>query len=90
MTHLEIMERGLDATYALYMNEYTKQGYQPEDLENGAHEFSAMALISTMNGPSRFYTRQNNLRYEMAAIGADGIKNELLKNVVNVDRKSVV
>ena len=91
MSNLEIMEKASSFTTGAYMNAYYKEvsngNISYNDLENMAINYSANAIIKTMysaDGMCNDYTRQGNLRFDMAGIGVDGIKNELLKNVVNV------
>lgn len=91
MTNLEIMEKAASFTTGAYMNAYYKEVSSGNitygDLESLAIKYSGNAIIKTLyspNGMCSDYTRQDNLRFDMAGIGADGIKNELLKNVVNV------
>ncbi len=91
MSNLEIMDRATSFTTGAYMRAYyhevqeSKITYQ--ELEQLALDYSAGALQKVMyasDGMCNDYTRQGNLRYDMAAVGTDGIKNELLKNIVNV------
>lgn len=48
-----------------------------------------MDVMFCPSGMSNAYTREGNLRINMASIGAYGLKNELLKNAVNVARYNV-
>ena len=93
MSNLEIMDRATSFTTGSYMKEYyhnvqnSKMSYN--DLATAALNYSAGALQNIMDQDKRqewlrAYTRQGNLRYDLSAIDIDGIKNELLKNVVNV------
>lgn len=86
MTNLETMEKGCYYTRTSYMNAYYNQ-LTSSELDSQSIEYSAISLYNVLNSPDgmcNHYTRQGNLRYDMAALGKDSIKNELLKNVVNV------
>ena len=93
MSNLETLEKATSFTTGKYMQEYypnvqnSRMSYN--DLERVALNYSADALQNIMDPNKRqewlrAYTRQGNLRYELSAMDMDGIKNELLKNVVNV------
>ena len=91
MNNLDIMDRATSFTTGAYMRAYYHEVQESKitylELEQLALDYSANALQKVMyasDGMCNDYTRQGNLRYEMASIGADGIKNELLKNIVNV------
>ena len=91
-TNLEIMNAGIDYTTHKY-NEAFKDSMSQPKLELNADIYSAEAMIRVINatdGVCNDYTRQNNLRYEMASLGKDAIKNELLKNIVNVATYQVI
>lgn len=86
MTNLETMEKGVDFTRKAYVNYYAGK-IDPEDVSRGADQYSAEALykvLTSETGMCSSYTRKGNLRYDMAGLGKDAIKNELLKNIVNV------
>ena len=54
---------------------------------NKANLYSAQAIygvLSSLDGMCNKYTRRDDLRYQMASLGKDAIKNELLKNVSTV------
>lgn len=92
MTNLDIMNFGITDTTHRYMEAY-RNSMSPIELEQKAAEYSGGALykvVTSQDGMCSDYTRRNNLRYEMAALGKDAIKNELLKNVVNVATYQVV
>jgi len=85
MTNLEIMDRGVFYTWNAYMN--AKQGTMSnEAIDVRAVDYSAQCLYNVINKPDSYamYTRTDNLRKDMASLTPDAIKNELLKNVVNV------
>lgn len=91
MTNLEIMEKATSFTTGAYMNAFYKKVENGEmdyyDLERNAIEYSATAIRKVLyasDGMCNDYTRNGNLRYDMASIGGDAIKKELLKNIVNV------
>jgi hypothetical protein len=97
MTNLETMEKGLNYTKQAWMDAYypnVTAGITTEvELENDALAYSANALYQTVmapNGMCNNYTRKDNLRFDMAALGKDAIKNELLKNIVNVATYQIV
>lgn len=97
MTNLETMEKGLNYTKQAWMDAYypnVTAGITTEtELENDALSYSANALYKTVmspNGMCNNYTRQDNLRFDMAALGKDAIKHELLKNIVNVASYQIV
>ena len=86
MTNLETMEKGCYYTRTSYMNAYYNQLTSAE-LDSQSIEYSALSLYNVLNsqdGMCNNYTRQGNLRYDMAELGKDSIKNELLKNIINV------
>ena len=87
MSNLETMERGIDYTRYRYMNEMNDK-MSPFELERHAVEYSSQVLFKVLSDPEgtlcNGYTRQGNLRQDMANLTHDSIKNELLKNVVNV------
>lgn len=86
MTNLETMDRGIHYTTHAYMVAY-QSTMSSSELSEKAAVYSAQSLykvLSSENGMCNDYTRQGNLRYDMASLGKDAIKNELLKNVVNV------
>lgn len=86
MTNLEIMNLGITDTTNRYMEAY-QSTMSPSELDEKSAAYSAQALYKVINSPDGLcndYTRKNNLRYDMAALGKDAIKNELLKNIVNV------
>ena len=92
MTNLDIMNLGVINTTNRYMEAYQYR-MSPEELEQKSAEYSGLALYKVINSPDGMcndYTRQNNLRYEMAALGKDAIKNELLKNMVNVATYQII
>ena len=92
MTNLETMNFGITDTTHRYMEAY-QHSMSPAELEQKAAEYSGLALYKVINSPDGMcndYTRKNNLRYDMAALGKDAIKNELLKNIVNVATYQVV
>lgn len=87
MTNLETMERGIDYTRYRYMNEMNSR-LSPFELDKHAVEYSGQVLFKVLNDPEgtlcNGYTRQGNLRQDMASLTHDSIKTELLKNIVNV------
>lgn len=86
MTNLEIMEKGCYYTKTAYMNAYHDK-LSSADLDAQSVSYSAQSLYKVLESPDGIcndYTRQGNLRYDMAGLGKDSIKNELLKNIVNV------
>ena len=86
MTNLEVMNIGITDTTNRYMEAY-QNNMTPSELDAKSAAYSAQALYKVLISPDGMcndYTRKNNLRYEMAALGKDAIKNELLKNIVNV------
>lgn len=86
MTNLEIMQRGVAYTTNAYMNAYSSK-MSSQELDYNAAMYSAQALYNVLNAPNGMcanYTRQGNLRYDLAGLGKDSIKNELLKNIINV------
>lgn len=92
MTNLEVMNFGITDTTHRYMEAY-QHSMSPAELDEKSAAYSAQALYKVINSPDGMcndYTRKNNLRYEMAALGKDAIKNELLKNIVNVATYQVV
>jgi len=92
MTNLEVMNFGITDTTHRYMEAY-QHSMTPSELDEKSAAYSAQALYKVINSPDGMcndYTRKNNLRYEMAALGKDAIKNELLKNIVNVATYQVV
>lgn len=92
MTNLDIMNLGVINTTNRYMEAYQYR-MSPEEIEQKSAEYSGLALYKVINSPDGMcndYTRQNNLRYEMAALGKDAIKNELLKNMVNVATYQII
>ncbi len=91
MSNLEVLDRATSFTTGAYMKAYYKEVEKGivsyNDLEKVAIYYSASSLMKVMysnDGICNNYTRKDNLRYDVSAIGTDGIKNELLKNVVNV------
>ena len=91
MSNLEIMDKAVTFTTGAYIKAYydhVKKGRIPlSDLDKAAIDYSGSALMRVLNSPDGMcndYTRKGNLRYDIASIGEIGIKNELLKNVVNV------
>lgn len=91
MTNLELMEKATSFTMGAYMNTYYKNvengSMDYNTLERNAVSYSGSALMNVLyssDGMCTDYTRKDNLRYDMAALGGDAIKNELLKNIVNV------
>lgn len=91
MTNLEVMDRAVSYTSGVWMNAYYNQvqtgAISYGALEEQANEYSAQVLFKVLNSPDGMcndYTRTDNLRYDMANLGGDSIKTELLKNVVNV------
>lgn len=91
MTNLELMEKATSFTTGAYMNAYYKDVESGKidysNLERQAINYSATALQKVLyasDGMCKDYTRQDNLRSDMAQLGGDAIKNELLKNIVNV------
>lgn len=92
MTNLEIMNFGITSTTNRYMEAY-QHNMTPSELDVKSAAYSAQALYKVINAPDGMcndYTRKNNLRFEMASLGKDAIKNELLKNVVNVATYQVI
>lgn len=95
MSNLEIMDKAVAFTNEYYIEHCLsdKSTISLERAKEDVVNYSAKALISVIsssNGMSKAYTREENLRFDMASIGPDGIKNELLKNVVNVARYNIV
>lgn len=91
MNSLEIMEKATSYTMGKYMNTYynvaTEKHISYSELEKRAIDFSGKALMKVLyasDGMCKDYTREGNLRYDMAQLGGDAIKYELLKNIVNV------
>ena len=91
LTNLETMDKAVSFTTGAYMaayNKYVEEGILTDrELEKQAIEYSARALYKTLNAPYGMcsdYTRKDNLRYDMANLGEDRMKTELLKNIVNV------
>lgn len=87
MTNLEKMEKGIEYTYNAYYNAYDSTTQNKSLLREHSEYYSACALSKLLSLPdcmSVDYTRNGNIRYDMASVGAIGIKNELLKNVINV------
>lgn len=91
LTNLETMDKAVSFTMGAYMtayNRYVEDGsITYGDLERQAIEYSALALYKVLKAPYGMcsdYTRKDNLRYDMANLGGDSIKTELLKNIVNV------
>lgn len=95
MTNIEIMQRATD--YAI--NRYVSQNYNnpnvveydDEQMGWAGVEYSAMVMQNLASGtlingknPLLAYTREGNLRDDMQNLSKEAIKNELLKNVVNV------
>lgn len=86
MLNLETMEKGCYYTTTAYMNAYYSQ-LTSSELEAQSVAYSAQSLYKVLESPDGMcndYTRNGNLRYDMAGLGKDSIKNELLKNIVNV------
>lgn len=86
MSNLETMEKGCYYTRTAYMNAYHDK-LSSIDLESQSIAYSAQSLYKVLESPDGMcsdYTRNGNLRFEMAGLGKDGIKNELLNNMVNV------
>lgn len=87
MTNLETMERGIDYTRYRYMNEMNDK-MSPFELERHAVEYSSQVLFKNLCDPEGTpclgYTRNGNLRSDMANLTHDAMKNEMLKNIVNV------
>lgn len=90
MSNLETLEKATSFTTGFYMKENYHMVQESkityDILEQHALNYSAKALQNVMysNEWLRAYTRQGNLRNDIASVGTDGIKNELLKNIVNV------
>ena len=91
MTNLEVMDKAVSFTKGAWMKAYYSRVQNGNisygDLEEQAIEYSSQALckvLNSENGMCSDYTRTDNLRYDMANLGKDSIKTELLKNVVNV------
>jgi len=97
MTNLETMNKAVNYTKNAWIDAYspnvTAGLTTAVELENDALAYSANALYQTVMSPDGMcnnYTRKDNLRFDMAALGKDAIKNELLKNIVNVATYQIV
>ncbi len=91
MTNLEILEKGVSYTLGTVMkNNYNmveKDKITYRELEDMAIDYSSNSIIKVLyssNGLCNNYTREDNLRYDLANLGDIAIKCELLKNIVNV------
>lgn len=95
MTNLELMEKATSFTTNAYMNVHSKErekGNAPS-LEDDAVAYSGSALMNVLyssTGMCADYTRKDNLRQNVASLGKDAIRSELLKNVVNVAVYNIV
>lgn len=86
MSNLEIMQKGIEFTTKYYTDYYAGQ-LGSDVLPLKAVNYSGRMLynvLTTPDGRCSAYTRVDNLRNDMASLGKDAIKNELLKNIVNV------
>lgn len=87
MTNLELMEKATSFTTEAYINLHRKEKEGASDLENDAIAYSGSALMNVLyssTGLCADYTRRDNLRQNVASLGKDAIRSELLKNVVSV------
>lgn len=95
MSNLETMQKGIDFTTEKFINQNNHNpnfaNMNDAEMQWQGIVYSGMILENivrgtTINGqsPLSAYTRQGNLRGEISALSADSIKNELLKNAVNV------
>lgn len=90
MDNLQIMDMGIKFTNEMYINDYTpgtNKRYSYDDLVEDAILYSGLLLMQSMfsmEGELPYYTRTNNLRRNMASIGKENMKKELLKNAINV------
>ena len=94
MNTLEIMQNGIDYTNKrLYEQNRALPEYQ--DMTDGQLQYQSVLyssqildMVSKSSDQSdkiyTAYTRSGNLRYDMQTLTSDAIKNELLKNMVNV------
>jgi len=90
MDNLQIMDMGIKFTNEMYIREYfckINGRYRYKNLEEDAILYSGILLMQSMfsmEGELPYYTRTNNLRRNMASIGKENMKKELLKNAINV------
>lgn len=94
MNYQETLDAAIESSSNVYIRtsqQLIQEGKRPqatyEQLKHQAVEYSAVRLTKVLEGePDAYktYTRQNGLRENFSAMGKDAIKNELLKNVVNL------
>ena len=92
MSNLEILESGVKFTTEFYKKSFQDKVVRGElsegELQTEALRYSSSVLLTVLTESpeywSKAYTHTNNLRNDMISLSKDDIKNELLKNVVNV------
>ncbi len=88
-TNQEILDDAVTFTNQLHQQVKLEKNpnIDKETLSREAIGYSAYCLMLTMeceHQPLACYTRTNNLRYDMASLGKDAIKSELLKNIIKL------
>ena len=82
MSSLEVLQSGVEFTKDMYLKVKTEAS-ETDALFYSTNMLSAV-LTSDSSSWATAYTRQNNLRENIMALSEFDIKNELLKNMVNV------
>lgn len=92
MTNLETLEKGIKFTYEMYKQTYTGDSYEEitnqTQLKNKALQYSSDVIYYMLRyAPSVWataYTSKGGLREEILSLSSLDVKNELLKNVVEI------
>jgi len=82
MSNLEVLQNGVEFTKEMYLK--VKDGASETEALNYSVSMLSSVLINDSSVWANAYTRQNNLRENMMRLTKEDIKNELLKNMINI------